>query len=632
MFKAGIYMKFFRTDFKKFFFVPIFLAFLLYFQTLLYGEETLANNDSLPSYELNQPIVVTATRIPTAFEDILRSITVLDSSQISNGPVQNIQDLLEYVAGVDVRQQGIAGAQADVSIRGATFEQTLVLINGIKLSDPQTGHHNFNLPIDLSSIEQIEILKGPGSRIYGPNAFGGVINIITKTARTHQLNWQAVMGSNKTYYNNLLFTIPVGKTQHHISLTRQTSAGYRENTEYNQLQGFYQSTFQLGSDRLNIVFGYNDKKFGANSFYGSTSTRQWEHTETSFFNSGLEIQHNHFKIVPKIYWRNNKDHYIWNREHPEWYENFHTTNVYGGELQTFLMSRLGIIALGAEFSREFIASSKLGNHDRSRGGLFVQFQKEILHNLKLTLGTSAYHYSNLGWKTWPGFDLGFKVNSSHTVYASFGKAFRVPTYTELFYSDPNNQGNPMLHEEEAWTVEVGHRFQNSKFRSQFSIFRRESQNLIDWVWMVPDSVWYAQNITKLNTTGLEMGFQWLPPDFIPHFRLNYFSFNYAYLHSSLGRSYVVSKYKLNHLRHQLTVGIGYTFFHHSLNQNWFFRYEDRMDFEDHFILDTRIIWQRRRYSIFFDITNVLNQNYRDNLLIPMPSRRVHLGVEIYFLK
>jgi vitamin B12 transporter len=115
------------------------------------------------------------------YSDLSRVVTVIKKDEIAGLPVQSLQDLLEYVMSVDLRQRGPNGVQADISIRGGTFDQIMILLNGINYTDPHTGHHNLNIPVDLESIDRIEILEGPGSRVLGPNAFSGAINIITGT-------------------------------------------------------------------------------------------------------------------------------------------------------------------------------------------------------------------------------------------------------------------------------------------------------------------------------------------------------------------------------------------------------------------------------------------------------------------
>jgi iron complex outermembrane receptor protein len=138
------------------------------------------NNDKDTTIIELSDVIITENRMQTPFSESARSMYVITKSQLASLPVQSVAEALTYVPGVDIRQRGPMGIQTDIGIRGGTFDQTLILINGVKVSDPQTGHHSFNLPLNLDNIERIEVLKGQGARIYGQNAFNGAINIITK--------------------------------------------------------------------------------------------------------------------------------------------------------------------------------------------------------------------------------------------------------------------------------------------------------------------------------------------------------------------------------------------------------------------------------------------------------------------
>jgi vitamin B12 transporter len=136
--------------------------------------QRIADTLQLNTYELGD-VIITAGRTPMEVQHVARIVSVITKSEIERAPVQCLNDLIRYVAGVDIRQRGPLGVQADISIRGGTYDQTLILLNGVTVNDPQTGHHNLNLPIDIESIERIEILQGPAAKSFGPNAFSGAV-------------------------------------------------------------------------------------------------------------------------------------------------------------------------------------------------------------------------------------------------------------------------------------------------------------------------------------------------------------------------------------------------------------------------------------------------------------------------
>ena len=120
-----------------------------------------------------ETVVVTGGALPIAFRELPRTVRVVTRDEIANLPVGTVTDLIRLVASADVRARGPRGIQADFSVRGAGFGQVLVLVDGVRVNNAQTGHHNSDLPVTLDDIERVEILLGPGSSAFGADAFGG---------------------------------------------------------------------------------------------------------------------------------------------------------------------------------------------------------------------------------------------------------------------------------------------------------------------------------------------------------------------------------------------------------------------------------------------------------------------------
>jgi vitamin B12 transporter len=598
----------------------LLLFILLTYTSIIFAQDT------IPVFDYGETIVVTASRIPTTLQNLSRSLIILDQTFIKAAPVHNVLELLEYAAGIDMRQQGPPGVMGHVGIRGANYEQTSILLNGAKINDPQTGHHNFHLPIDLNHIEKIEILKGPASRLYGPNAFAGAINIITKRTKNKSLNLQGSYGEDQTYNGFTTLNLKSNKLHQQLSLSTHGSDGYRKNTDYQIFTGSYSMDIDLKNASVDFYGGYTDKEFGANQFYGSSSELQWEETNTTFLSSGLKIHGQNTSFTSKLSWRQNKDHYIWNKQHPEWYENFHTSNVYTAEAQLNLTTSLGTLVFGAELSEENINSKNLGDHSRQRLGLFAEQHFNLFERISLLPGASLFYYSDWGWRLWPGIDAEYQLQTNHNLYATYGQAFRVPTYTELYYRDPNNQGNPNLKAEDVWTIETGYRYTTWNFSAQTALFLRQSANLIDWIKIPLDSVWVARNFTEVNTQGLEIDLMWQNPGQKIGFAINRIKMNYTYLYSNKNVNEFISKYEANHLRHQWNFQININLGLYGLVQFFNIRYEDRLNFGDHFLADTRLSWQGNKLSLFADINNIFDIAYQEYLLIPMPGRKFTLGM------
>jgi len=592
-----------------------FIAFILF--SLAYAQQ-------FPIYEL-EPVVVTASRVPSTFSSVARNVIVITRGEIESTHVQSVQDLLEYASGVDLRQRGPHGVQADVSIRGCTYEQTLILIDGIKVNDPQTGHHNLDIPLQLEDVERIEILKGHGSRLYGPNALGGVINVITRTGDKKRIGLNGVTGDYGLFNAGFQLSYPFKITKHYFSISWRKSKGYIHNTDFNICNGYYHLTTKLGSGKANISIGYMDKEFGANSFYSNLFADQWEHTKTKFILTGINIRNSHITFSPRVYWKNHEDNFILDRKDPNWYKNHHEKDIYGFEFQSVLSSHLGVSAFGGELGKDRIKSNNLGNHSRNRGGFFFEHRFDPFKNLSLTFGTNAYYYSDWGWNVWPGVDLGFQFLGSLRFYSSVGRSFRVPTYTELYYDSPANKGNPDLKPEEAWTCELGLKLRERQLRLDFAIFRREGSNLIDWARPDANTYWEARNITRMNTSGLELNFCF---NHIKHrcFPFKQVKIDYTFLKSDKEIKNFESGYVLDYLKHQLILDIEYPVIF-QFRQNWKLRYEERVDGKKYYLCDIQINRIFKNMELFVKVTNIFNTCYTEIRGIPMPGRWATIGIK-----
>jgi iron complex outermembrane receptor protein len=579
-------------------------------------------------YQLNE-VVVTSERSPIYFSDLNRDVKIIGPDEIKTLPVNSIQDILQFTNGVDLQTRGISDVQSDVSIRGGNFNETLVLIDGVKVNDPQTGHHNLNLPISLDNVERIEILKGPGSKIYGPDAFNGIINIITKKGREEDLSLDLTGGQNSYYKGGLYFAIPLGPLNNHFSFYKEKSDGYRYNTAFDITDFSYNSTINFNSGSLNLLYGYNNKKFGANGFYAEEFKNQWEHTSTHLLNLGGDFGFNYVTITPKLYWRRNNDDYLldYTDTSSNRYENIHHTDVLGSEIQASLKSDIGTSSIGGEYSEDRIKSTNLGDHRRDKRGIFFEQNFSSIENFNFVAGAFLYDYTGIGWKFWPGLDLGYQINSSLRLYGSIGEAFRIPTYTELYYTSPIQHGNPNLSSEETRHYEVGIRYLHSAYNFSFSVFRKEGKNLIDWVKNDSTQPWTAENISKINTNGFEVSFGLNPQMIIEALPFTQFSIGYTYLDEDKNSPYLLSVYLLNYLRHQLNISLINNWWF-DIKESWNINYENRVNYGDYFLIDTQISRKIKSVELYIKGTNLLNKSYEQIGGVPMPGRWIYTGAKL----
>jgi vitamin B12 transporter len=578
-------------------------------------------------------ISIKENRLTIPFSDVSRTVNVLSARQIETLPVQSVNELLLYVAGVDVRQRGPHGVQADVSIRGGTFDQTLVLINGIKLSDPQTGHHIMNLPVDLDNIERIEVLKGPGARIYGQNAFAGAINIVTKTPEEQFFKIATQVGQNDLGGIQFSAAFPQGHFNQYVSFSKDFSQGYKYNTDYDITNVFYQNSYSKGQHELSFMAGYTDRRFGANGFYASPEFMdQYEEVQTSIAALNYQWQGKNWRINPRIYWRRNQDEYVFVRNNPSLYRNLHIGNTVGFETHASHENRLGTTGLGFEFARISLHSNNLGTRDRLQTSLFLEHRFQFMDDrIDLTPGLSMTNFSDFDTQLFPGIDLGIRLNEHLKLFANTGYTYRVPTYTDLFYEDPANLGNPDLQPERAVAYEGGVKYSVRGINLQASYFFRRGFDLIDWTKAADSLQWQPSNLNELDTRGADISLEaYLPIIFGPSSLLQRFRLGYTYIDAELEESEaVISRYVLENLDHQFVASLEYKIGEH-LFHSAIVRYTSRVSMVDYTLVDTRLLYRKKKFECFLEASNLLDIEYRETNLVTMPGRWIRGGFSFIF--
>ncbi len=580
-----------------------------------------------------EEVVVLEKRIEIPYSQQTRSIEVITREEIANAPVNNVQELLNYFSGIDVRQRGPHGVQADAGIRGGTFEQVLILINGIRISDPQTGHHSLNLPVDVENIERIEILKGPGSRIFGQNAFSGAINIITKKTDKTGVKGQLTYGENQLFGGKLSLAKAGKKWSHYLSGSHDQSEGYKYNTDYKIDNLFYQAGRRVAQGKIGLLAGFSNRAFGANGFYASPDYMdQYEEVQTSLVALSYDqILSEKLSMKSNFYWRRNQDEYLFLRHDPAYFRNLHISNTLGAEVNLQSFNALGILGLGIDLNKVWLSSNNLGQRERIVFSASLEQRFSLLEDrLKITPGIQFNSYSDFNTVFLPGIDLGYDFSDHLGLFANVGYTYRVPSYTDLFYNSPLNLGNENLQPEFALSYEFGGRTKGLKgIDFQFSLFYRNGSDIIDWVKEDPSAqVWRANNIAELSHAGLE-GIVDLYFDKLldkKNHWLSHVNFGLTYIDARLNASGLASKYALENLRLQFTSNIRINYIKHKLFQTFSMRYFDRVNLEDYFIANTRLTWQGKNLKIFANISNVFDQEYRETNLVVMPGRWASLGV------
>lgn len=594
--------------------------------------KTIAQESDTTVTKLDE-VIIAENRIQLPYSEQSRSISLVQNEEIKNSPAISTADLLHYVGGVDVRTRGANGIQSDIGIRGGTFEQTLILVNGIKLNDPQTGHHSMNLPINLQQIERIEVLKGPSARTFGQNAFAGAINLVTKEPEKSYATLGLQGGDFKLWGVNASGGLITGKNSHQVAFSYNASDGYKHNTDYSLLNAFYQGSIGVGNGKLNLLAGFTDRAFGANGFYASPAyTEQYETVQTGLASISYELPIGTTRLTTRAYYRQNNDEYIFIRDDPEYYKNNHTGKTIGLEANWVIPFENSTTGIGVDLNSVSLNSNNLGERERFVSTMFLEHHMEFFNDrLSITPGVQLNNYSDFGFNTLPGVDLGYHLNQSWTVYGNVGYTYRVPSYTDMYYSDPVNEGNPDLKPEYAWNYEVGIKNRrNNVFTTEVGLFIRDGKNMIDWVRASDTDPWKPVNLLGLRMSGVDMQSTISLHSFLPAL-FDLLSIKYTYIDAQVSDyESLLSRYALENLKHQLRVGLQLKY-GNNITHTITMGYYDRVNLEDYMVCDTRLAFRVPKFSVFVDVTNVFDETYQETNLVVMPGRWAKAGIAYSFL-
>jgi len=572
-------------------------------------------------------VVITGTRIPRPASLILRNVSIIGPDEINSSPVHSAIEVLKYAPGVDLQERGPYGVQADLGLRGVTFHQVLVLLDGVRMNDPQTGHHNLDLPINLEDLERIEVLHGHGSSVYGAEAFGGVINFITKAPEHRKVGFEVFAGENGTSGGTFSFSDWFGNFGTRFSLGGKMSDGYRFGTDFKRFSFFSNSTLDISKGSIGFSFGYLEKEFGANGFYGNWPSREWTNTILGGIRAQIEKWEN-LVVESRLYYRQHDDKFTGDVTDPDSYVNYHTSYLYGSEVQLRTQSkRGGEFVLGAEVVKEELESTRLGDHSNVRAAIYTEWGFSLGRKFTLNPGIRIDHHSGWGWQFSPAMNIGYHPSRKMRLHSSFGRSFRPPDYTELYYWSPKNVGNPKLVVEQAWSYELGGDFGlNTWLHSRTTLLFRKERNLIDWVRRDSLSPWEAVKIGKVYTYGVESLFE------VGLKRSTRLSLGYTFLKSeSEELENYISKYALGHPQHQVSLGIGFPL-PWGIRQNLRGRYKYKQSSHKrgYFILDGRLSKTLGQLEFHLGGTNLLDASYEEIPGVPMPGSSLNWGIKLEF--
>jgi iron complex outermembrane receptor protein len=607
-----------------------YFTFFVLFALIICYEAHAQNEDSV-TVSL-QPIIVTATRMPTDARLVNRSIDIIDDMLLKNLPLQTVEDVLQQTANVSVESRGVFGVQTDISMRGTLFSQNTILLNGLSVNDPQTAHYNFNLPVSIKMIDRIEVLRGPGSAQYGANAFGGVINVITKVPEETSVSLNAFGGENGLVGGEILAQYADASFHSINSISYKKSDGYHVDTDFLFQTIMSANEIDLSGGKLSFTGGYEKKEYGAFEFYTpGIPLPSHESLQTGFADVSFSTEGSLLTVTPRISYRRNTDQFILTLSAPSFYTGQTTTDVVQGEVtaRTQLKEHIALTG-GISLVWDDIISNYEGVHTRTDGALFASLVADLqpwIINVSLRFDAhSAY-----GKIICPSISTGYQFGTSGKIYATVGKAFRAPSYTELYINDGFNVGNPRLQPEIGWTYEIGGSYLLfSSIRFSSALFLNDQDNVIDYVeYNSTDTKYYAVNFYHVVIRGTEVSLRWDEMHFSgADVAIKHVSASYGYLDSQTSHDSVyAAKYSNNYPRHQISGSVVATL-PFSLSGSIDVVYKVKVSGDSYTLLGTRLTKQIGRIVLNVSGTNLLNQAYEENVGVPLPGRWLWVGAEL----
>lgn len=642
---------------------------LVFAMPALLGAQNLDSASSVPSKEQlkkyhSDQIIVTGSRISEENRTPRYTVVTVQRVDIEKSPARSVEELLRNVAGVDIRQRGALGVQADISIRGGTFEQTLILIDGVKMIDPQTGHHAMNIPLTLDDIERIEIVKGPVSHQFGPNALNGAVNIITRKHSRPFARLQGMFGDFGLWEASLSASLPLKLSEkatlrNRFSFMRRRSDGYRNRPSWTgevlrtsptdtvnnsdfDITTFSGSIELFSSDKasLELTGNWTGKQFGANGFYVlNRFPTQYEETTTSVVSLVGNVELGNLKLKDSTSipiplrviasWRRNQDYFLLRRENPSFYRNLHTSNTVSVEAQTTLVFPRTTIVAGAEGAADFLESNNLGYRQRVRISAFGEARTKVFENATVGGSGTFLYNSDWGLNSATGINFGWQITDQISLYATSGRSFRVPSYTDLYYRDAATVGDSTLKPERAETYELGATFREGILDLKAVIFMRFATNVIDYTRSssTPNALWKATNLSSANTNGADVHISLITKDIMPI--LERVTGSYTALNPTFATDPgSQSRYALDQLLHQAILVLDFRVLE-QISAQTRFRYEKRINFpNDAFVTDVRLAWSGFGIDVFAEATNVFNTLNYDFVGLPAPGRWLRFGAAV----
>ena len=462
---------------------------------------------------VQQSVQVTTTAEPLPLAESNRSVQVILPREAPLG-TDSVVDLLRTDPSLDLQARAGEGVQADLAVRGTTFEQSLVLVNGLRVDDPETGHLNLDIPVPLDAIARVDVLHGSDSTFYGSDAIGGAVNLLTGApgaglsvvARSGAGNYGSLEEHLRAAYSS-------GPFAEQLTGSRDTSDGFIADRNYSSNALASESWLKTRPGTTDVLLAASDRPYGANNFYGPYNS--WERTKGWLASIQQQLG---ARTAASFGYRRHSDMFVLLQGLPAIYENNHITTSYEGALRRAdELGRNTTLAYGLEESGDSIHSFNifegaesyaLGVHARNQGAGYASLSLRSLGRFSLSLGAREEVLSGGDSVFSPSAAGAFMLTKTLRLRGSAGHGFRLPTYTDLYYSDPATKGNPNLQPESSWSYEGGLDWKpaNGRLTLTAAGFRLQETNAIDYSKLLPLTAgeqWQAVNVPTLDISGAE---------------------------------------------------------------------------------------------------------------------------------
>ena len=554
-----------------------------------------------------EPITVSKNYSDSATE----SVDNISSEDIKNLPFTSLEELLDYSSSTNLKERAPFGIQQDLSIRGSAFEDAYVTLGGVKINDPQTGHFTLEIPLTSADLEEIDIYKNSQKidfKLKAPQDKG----ILLKSSFGQYALWENLMSIN----------FPILGTKNRLSIEHKISKGSRADTDFEIYNFSYHNLWKIDKNDLEFLFGQTKRDFGADSFYSSRFRQEEEHINQRFFLGRFGLDGGNFKLNNTAYLRRHSDKFILDRTNPQLSTNYHTTYVYGLKEELSFSNDL-FVNLNVE--QEKIDSTNLSKHTRLRKGILFGTKEKQFGKFMADFNAGTDYYSKWGYLENAHLGTGYFLRDDFKLRFSYDRLWRPPSFTELYYSDAANRGNPDLGIQRSNNFDLGFDFSPKEFFSlSSSIFLRDQYNTIDWVRNNQADVWQAQNVGSVKAYGL---------DILPSFKfkdciLERFSVGYTYLTLNKSSPFAYSKYVFDYDRHKIAASFGFN--HKGYRANFISNFSKPVDRKKYVTFDLKLEKKLRDFTFALEGINIFNKSYEELKDIDGSKRWYKLSIAYEF--